>query len=235
MFSDFQSVLPRRLLLARSLLLAATCLVSIASGSSSGDRDGSSTVLNCLRAVFTAALIALGQQTQSSIIFPSSMPDDQDAPEVVGNFSILQILDQLIENRDIEYRIVGPHDSGGFARCQAGWDCAAMHEDLQRSKQQYPMIEELIVRGKPLTGSRFKQIDGNSFTPTDIITATEIRLSGAQTLSQLMRFTPEVAGNSASTAVSNGGNGTASVTLRGLPAYQYPGVDQWLAQCSQCH
>ena len=64
-----------------------------------------------------------------------------------------------------------------------------MHKDLQRSKKQYPMIEELIVRGKPLTGSRFKQIDGNSFTPTDIITATEIRLSGAQTLSQLMRFT----------------------------------------------
>ena len=57
-----------------------------------------------------------------------------------------------------------------------------MHKDLQRSKNQYPMIEELIVRGKPLTGSRFKQIDGNSFTPTEIITATEIRLSGAQTL-----------------------------------------------------
>ena len=36
-----------------------------------------------------------------------------------------------------------------------------MHEDLQRSKKQYPMIEELIVRGKPLTGSRFKQINGN--------------------------------------------------------------------------
>ena len=164
------------------------------------------------------SLIALGQQTQSSIIFPSSMRDDQDAPEVVGSFSILQILDLLIENRDIEYRIVGPQTVVVLPRCNAGWDCAAMHKDLQRSKNQYPMIEELIVRGKPLTGSRFKQINGISFTPTEIITATEIRLSGAQTLSQLMRFTPEVAGNSASTAVSNGGNGTASVTLRGLPA-----------------
>jgi len=164
------------------------------------------------------SLIALGQQTQSSIIFPSSIRDDQDAPEVVGSFSILQILDLLIENRDIEYRIVGPQTVVVLPRCRAGWDCAAMHKDLQRSKNQYPMIEELIVRGKPLTGSRFKQINGNSFTPTEIITATEIRLSGAQTLSQLMRFTPEVAGNSASTAVSNGGNGTASVTLRGLPA-----------------
>jgi iron complex outermembrane receptor protein len=164
-----------------------------------------------------SSLIALGQQTQSSIIFPSSMDNDQDAPEVVGSFSILQILDRLIENRDIEYRIVGPQTVVVLPRCKAGWDCTAMHEDLQRSKKQYPMIEELIVRGKTLTGSRFKQIDGNSFTPTDIITSTEIRLSGAQTLSQLMRFTPEVAGNSASTAVSNGGNGNASVTLRGLP------------------
>ena len=164
-----------------------------------------------------SSLIALGQQTQSSIVFPSSMRNDQDTPEIVGQYSILQVLDLLLENRDIEYRIVGPQTLVVLPRCEIGWDCAAMHDDLQRSKKQYPIIEELIVRGRPVTGSRFKQIDSNGFTPTDIITSTEIRLSGAQTLSQLLRFTPEVAGNSASTAVSNGGNGTASVTLRGLP------------------
>ncbi len=165
-----------------------------------------------------SSLIALGKQTQSSIIFPSSMGNDQNVPEVVGSYTVLQVLDQLIDKRDIEYRIVGPETVVVLPRCKVGFDCSAMPWELQRSKRQYPMIEELIVRGKPLTGSRFKQIDGNSFTPTDIITSTEIRLSGAQTLSQLMRYTPEVAGNSASTAVSNGGNGTGSVTLRGLPA-----------------
>ncbi len=165
-----------------------------------------------------SALIALGQQTQSSIIFPSSMDNDQDIPELAGRYSVLQVLDRLIDQRDIEYRIVGPETVVVLPRCNVGRDCTALHEKLQRSKKQYPMIEELIVRGKPLTGSRFKQIDGNAFTPTDIVTSTEIRLSGAQTLSQLMRYTPEVAGNSASTAVSNGGNGTGSVTLRGLPA-----------------
>lgn len=163
-----------------------------------------------------SSLIALGQQTQSSIVFPSSMRNDQDTPEIVGQYSILQVLDILLENRDIEYRIVGPQTLVVMPRCEIGWDCV-MHNDLQRSKKQYPVIEELIVRGRTVTGSRFKQIDSNGFTPTDIITSTEIRLSGAQTLSQLLRFTPEVAGNSASTAVSNGGNGTASVTLRGLP------------------
>jgi len=214
----------RRLLaISRTSLLSIACLISLFLSAllTSSAAHGIVTDIYPVelpQGSLHGSLIALGQQTQSSIIFPSSMNDDQDAPEVVGSFSILQILDLLIANRDMEYRIVGPQTVVVLPRCRAGWDCAAMHKDLQRSKKQYPMIEELIVRGKPLTGSRFKQINGNSFTPTDIITATEIRLSGAQTLSQLMRFTPEVAGNSASTAVSNGGNGTASVTLRGLPA-----------------
>ncbi len=103
-------------------------------------------------------------------------------------------------------------------RCRSGRECTEIKQQLASSNQQYPMIEELIVRGKQITGSRFKQIDGNSFIPVDVITPTEIRLTGAQTLSQLMRYLPEVSGNSASTSVSNGGNGNASVTLRGLPA-----------------
>jgi len=214
----------RRLLaISRTSLLSITCLFCLFLSTLLPSSAAHGIVTDIYpvelpRGSLHGSMIALGQQTQSSIIFPSSMVDDQNAPEVVGSFSILQILDLIIEDRDIEYRVVGPQTVVVLPRCETGWDCAAMHKDLQRSKKQYPMIEELIVRGKPLTGSRFKQMDGNSFTPTDIITATEIRLSGAQTLSQLMRFTPEVAGNSASTAVSNGGNGTASVTLRGLPA-----------------
>lgn len=204
--------------IGRSLVLAAACLISLLASFSVNAIVTDSYRVQLPQGSLHQALIALGQQTQSSIIFPSSLEDAQDAPEVNGRYSILQVLQLLIENRDIEYRIAGPQTVVVLPRCKAGWDCAAMHENLRFSKQQYPMIEELIVRGKPLTGSRFKQINGNAFTPTEVITATEIRLSGAQTLSQLMRFTPEVAGNSASTAVSNGGNGTASVTLRGLPA-----------------
>ena len=76
------------------------------------------------------------------------MRNDRDAPEVVGRYSILQVLDLLIENRDIEYRIVGPQTVVVLPRCETGWNCAAMHEDLQR--KQYPIIEELIVRGRPI-------------------------------------------------------------------------------------
>ena len=163
------------------------------------------------------SLVALGQQTQASIIFPSQVPDIA-RPAVTGEFSVLQVLEQLIEGQDLEYRVVGPQTLVVLPRCYAARACEAMEDDLAFSIQQYPMIEELVIRGQPVTGSRFKQLNADGFTPVEIVTATEIRLTGAQTMAELMRFTPEVMGNSDSTAVSNGGNGSASVTLRGLPA-----------------
>lgn len=163
------------------------------------------------------SLVALGQQTQASIIFPSQVPD-KIRPAVAGEFSVLQVLEQLIEGQDLEYRVVGPQTLVVLPRCYAARACQAMGDELAFSIQQYPMIEELVIRGKPVTGSRFKQLNAGGFTPVEILTATEIRLTGAQTMAELMRSTPEVMGNSDSTAVSNGGNGTASVTLRGLPA-----------------
>ncbi len=163
------------------------------------------------------SLIDLGRQTQVSIIFSSEMPN-QASPEVRGRFTALEVLEQLIEGRDLEYLVVGPQTLVVLPRCYAARSCRAMHEELGFSMQQYPVIEELIVRGESVTGSRFKQLNANGFTPVEILTSTEIRLTGAQTMAELMRFTPEVVGNSTNTAVSNGGNGMASVTLRGLPA-----------------
>ncbi|NOX50588.1 MAG: TonB-dependent receptor plug domain-containing protein, partial [Gammaproteobacteria bacterium] len=54
--------------------------------------------------------------------------------------------------------------------------------------------------------------------PLDIIDQTEIRLSGLQSVAELLRYVPAVSGNSTSTLVSNGGDGSATVTLRGLPS-----------------
>jgi iron complex outermembrane receptor protein len=164
------------------------------------------------------ALITLGQQTQASIIFPSTVIDDPDNTQVQGEFSVLQALQQLIEGRDMEYRVVGPQTLVVLPRCHAARECRSASDQLALSMQQDPMIEELFIRGRSVTGSRFKQLDANAFTPVKIITAAEIRLIGAQTMAELMRLLPEVSGNPISTAVSNGGNGSASVTLRGLPA-----------------
>ena len=163
------------------------------------------------------ALIELGKQTQVSIIFPSQLPDAA-SPNIYGQYSPLQALEQLIEGLELEYRITGPDTILVLPRCYAARACPSMQDDLQFSMQQYSIMEELVIRGKPLTGSRFKQLNTVGFSPVEIITGSEIRLTGAQTMAELMRFTPQVVGNSTSTAVSNGGNGTASATLRGLPA-----------------
>jgi len=164
------------------------------------------------------ALITLGQQTQVSIIFPSTVIDDPQNTQVQGEFSVLQALQQLIEGRDMEYRVVGPQTLVVLPRCHAARECRSASDQLALPMQQYPMIEELFIRGRSVTGSRFKQLDAHAFTPVKIITAAEIRLIGAQTMAELMRLLPEVSGNLISTAVSSGGNGSASVTLRGLPA-----------------
>lgn len=163
------------------------------------------------------ALIELGKQTQISIIFPSQLPDAA-SPNVYGEYSPLQALEQLIEGLELEYRITGPDTILVLPRCYAARACPSMQGDVQFSMQQYSIMDELVIRGRPMTGSRFKQIDTAGFSPVEIITSSEIRLTGAQTMAELMRFTPQVIGNASSTAVSNGGNGTASATLRGLPA-----------------
>lgn len=163
------------------------------------------------------SLVDLGRQTDSSIIFSAEMPN-RPSPAVRGRLTVVEAAALLIEGQDLEYIVAGPQTLVVLPRCFAARSCRAMHHELSLSTQQYPVIEELIVRGEPVTGSRFKQLNVNGFTPVEILTSTEIRLTGAQTMAELMRFTPEVVGNSTSTAVSNGGNGMASVTLRGLPA-----------------
>ena len=106
-----------------------------------------------------SALLELGKQADSSIVFPSSLKDDQDISAIRGKYSVLQVLEQLIEGRNLEYRIIGPQTIVVLPRCRNARDCQSMREELDLSIQQYPMIEELIVRGRPVTGSRFKQIN----------------------------------------------------------------------------
>ena len=111
------------------------------------------------------AFIKLGQQTQASVVFPTTIADVLNSPQVQGDFTVLQALQQLIAGRDLEYRVVGPDTLVVLPRCHAARDCRAMPNQLGLSAKQYPMIEELFIRGRPVTGSRFKQLDANAFYP----------------------------------------------------------------------
>ena len=79
-------------------------------------------------------------------------------------------------------------------------------------------IEDVVVSADAPVGSRIRGADFIGFAQTDIITAVDLQRSGRQSIGEVLRSLPAVSGNSTSTLVTNGGDGTATVTLRGLPA-----------------
>jgi len=82
--------------------------------------------LNLAAGSLHKAFVALGQQTQSSIIFPSSLPDDNSVVAIVGNFTIVEALEKLIKQRDLEFRIVGPLTVVILPRCRTGRECTEL-------------------------------------------------------------------------------------------------------------
>ena len=107
-------------------------------------------------------------------------------------------------------------------RCLSATGDASNCANSEQVHSQYPVydpgLEETYTYGSRVTGSRIRHQKYGQASPVDIITAPDIELSGAQTIGELLKFVPAVSGNSTSTAISNGGDGTATVTLRGLPS-----------------
>ncbi len=116
--------------------------------------------------------------------------------------------------RLIDDRIVAIYDGS----CRSDDSCPENEQLLVMNPLYVPGIEELYVYGNRITGSRIKRSTLQGSAPVDVISSPDIELSGAQTLGEILRYLPSVSGNATSTAISNGGDGTATVTLRGLPA-----------------
>ena len=97
-------------------------------------------------------------------------------------------------------------------------ECVAPEDMLSKYPTYVPGIEHTYVYGTRVTGSRIRRTGYSGGAPVDVLASADIELSGAQSLGELLKFVPAVSGNATSTAISNGGDGTATVTLRGLPA-----------------
>ncbi|RLQ22163.1 TonB-dependent receptor [Seongchinamella sediminis] len=165
----------------------------------------------------SAALIQLSQQSGVSIVFADRVVRDLPAPEVVGTVTTSEALDTLLLGTDLGWKLVDSKVIAIFQLdCANG--CLSAEEVISKYPAYVPGIEETYVYGTRVTGSRIRRSGHSSGAPVDIISAPDIELSGAQTLGELLKFVPAVSGNALSTAISNGGNGTATVTLRGLPA-----------------
>lgn len=156
----------------------------------------------------SSSLIELGRARDISIVFASEMVEGIAAPKVDGKLSTKQAITKLLKDTNIEPRI----SKNGVITLHKEEPIEAIRPD------QYRQIEEVSVIGRRITGSRLRRTGIEGSSPVDIITAPKIAETGAQGIGELLKFLPAVSGNSTSTAIGNGGNGTSTVTLRGLPA-----------------
>ena len=131
---------------------------------------------------------------------------------LTGQFSLRNALKRLLENTHLTFEVTESHVV--FVRP----DQRSQTATKQPNSQPSLTIEEVSIIGHLVTGSRIPRTEISKSTPIDFISQEELRRSGAQTLSDFIRFIPAVSGNSTSTAVANGGDGTSTITLRGLPA-----------------
>ncbi|SDJ67992.1 TonB-dependent receptor [Microbulbifer yueqingensis] len=159
------------------------------------------------------ALISLGRECKVSVLVEASAVSGYVVPEqrlaaTDGDFTAA--LAQLLEDYPFTYRRIGP----------AAVAVIASNGQPQVDTDLTPpsATEEVTVTGRSLTGTHLRHKRLGSYAPIDILAQPELEITGAQTISELLKFLPAVSGNSTSTSVSNGGNGTANVTLRGLPA-----------------
>jgi len=204
---------------ARRGILLAACLTACLGGPARADTGDS--VHFMLRAPqLSMALIQLSQQSGLAIVFSDRLIRDLPAPEIVGTLRVDEAMDELLAGTGLDWKLVNDdiiavYESG----CAPGApSCIAPDEVAARFPVYVPGIEETYVYGTRVTGSRIRRAGYSSGAPVDTIASPDIELSGAQSLGELLKFVPAVSGNALSTAIANGGDGTATVTLRGLPA-----------------
>ncbi|MCW8125016.1 TonB-dependent receptor [Microbulbifer halophilus] len=158
-------------------------------------------------------LISLGRQCKISVLVRASTADNYKLPEqtiATENGEFEPILRQLLQRSPFTYERVGP---GAVAVIEK-----ADEPESEPFDHRAAQTEEITVTGRGLTGSHLRHPQLDSYAPIDVLAQPELEITGAQTVAELLKFLPAVSGNSTSTSVSNGGDGTATVTLRGLPA-----------------
>ncbi|WGL16360.1 TonB-dependent receptor [Microbulbifer bruguierae] len=159
------------------------------------------------------ALISLGRQCRISLVVQADNAATLVTPSLnieTPHGSIAPALHQLLDNTPLTFTHTGTNAIAIIAKPQ---------ESDRVTTATHPLpAEEVTVTGRSLTGTHLRHLKLDSYAPIDVLAQPELEITGAQTVAELLKFLPAVSGNSTSTSVTNGGNGTATVTLRGLPA-----------------
>ncbi len=168
-------------------------------------------------------LVKLATDLNVSLFFAQETVTGIEVEAVSGDYTLEHLFAKLLADTCLQHEFIRTTliaISPGCAEPEVGADerMAATPELAPAAPAPHRIVEEMIVQERYVTGSRIRNPAFGEAMPLDIIDATEIRLSGYQAVGELLRYVPAVSGNSASTLISNGGDGTATVTLRGLPA-----------------
>jgi iron complex outermembrane recepter protein len=159
------------------------------------------------------SLITLSKQAHLPIIFHSEITNSKTAPSLCKTTTLEQALAEILAGTDLFFSIVEQR----FIVISKE-PPEKIHPPLTLDQLYPPGLEQIHIYGHKLTGSRLARSDIEGSTPVDILRQPELNLRGSATVAEKLKFLPSVSGNPTSTAVTNGGDGTATVTLRGLPA-----------------
>lgn len=153
-----------------------------------------------------SALIELGRQGNTSIIFSAAELSGLPASAVHGEMTVFNALELLLASSDLMAKKINH-------------SVVAIVTRVPEEGVGVPSrMEEVTIVGRKITGSRLGAVGFQSAAPVDVVMPEDLEVSGAYDVGDFLKSVPAVSGNSSSTAVSNGGNGTSTVTLRGLPA-----------------
>lgn len=195
-----------KLILATILMLGAAFVTNICRANIDQKK-----LLSLPAQELSTSLRDLGIVFNLSIIYPANALKGLSAEPLNGQYSPREAVEKLLINTRFSSKIINNQVVAIVPRTS----------ELSPQEQEYiqpTFYEEVTVYDKPILGSRIGEHNFNASAPVTVITAPELRATGAQTLIEFLKFNPAVAGNSTSTTVSNGGDGSATVTLRGLPA-----------------
>ncbi len=167
-----------------------------------------------------STLLRVGREADVSILFRRENVEPHRSAAVSGEDDCMRLLQSLLQGTGLGVRHVG---ADVYVVRPLPQQAAVQEVQVPAGAQRVEApgalaLEEVVVRGRGATGSRVRDMRLDGSAQIDVIDRYEIERSGYQSLSEILRFLPAVAGNAASTYVTNGGDGTANVTLRGLPA-----------------
>ncbi|MCR9258186.1 MAG: TonB-dependent receptor [Pseudomonadaceae bacterium] len=168
-----------------------------------------------------STLLRFAREHQVSIFFSKDTVAGVQHDAVQGTYTLAEVFARLLGTACLDYEFIRERLIAIVPGCEETIAVAQLPDaDEVSALESVPqsIVEEILVREPHLTGTRLRNPAASFAMPLEVIDQTDIRLSGYQAVGELLRYVPAVSGNSASTLISNGGDGTATVTLRGLPA-----------------